>query len=107
LLKAIRLLGRWGKIVAKFLHVTVSGGPSKTRELGAVFDVADDWLRYAPNCWILRSDESIDVWLSRLKRATGRSSNIFVIEFNPREATGYLPETQWEWFKKNNVKFSS
>lgn len=92
--------------MAKFLHVTISGTP-KTRELGAVFDAADDWLRYAPNCWIVRSDESVDDWLNRLKRATGRSANIFITEFNPREAAGYLPETNWEWFARNKVKFSS
>jgi hypothetical protein len=94
--------------MTKFLHVTVAvtEPPFKTRELELAFNNAEDWVRYSPNCWILRSDEGAETWLTRVRRAAGRNANVFIADIDTKKVTGFLPGTIWDWFEKNNVKFS-
>lgn len=33
-------------------------GPPKIKELEPLFNLASDWLRYAPNCWIVWTKNS-------------------------------------------------
>ena len=42
-------------------------GPVKMKELEPVFNKALDWMRYAPNCWILWTTTPAEDWVGRLK----------------------------------------
>jgi hypothetical protein len=92
--------------MARFLHVTVSIPPANERVLERLFDKASDWVRYAPNCWIVVSDEDSEKWLERIREVTDKNANLFVFELNIENAYGYLPQKIWDWFEKHGLKFT-
>ena len=84
----------------KCLHVGFNFNSAQTHALEQVFNQAPDWLRYAPNCWIIVTDESPEVWCDRIKPHLGKSDNVFVCELTLTNRQGWLPEASWEWIRK-------
>jgi hypothetical protein len=85
---------------ARFLHVgfNTANALSKATELEGVFDAALDWIRYAPNCWILRTTTDSDTWAARLKPHLGENDMIFICELdmsNRDKYSGWLQEWMW------------
>ena len=88
-------------IKKQFLSVTFKwSGASKVDELSPVFDKAIDWLRYAPNCWILWTSSSPQKWLERIKPHLGDGDHVFIVSVNIKERAGWLPKSTWEWLDK-------
>lgn len=90
--------------MAKFLHIGFSAKvPPKFEDLKAVYDMALDWVVYAPNCCIVFSSSEPDVWYHRLKRVL-RDEDVFLIHeihvIGPQIFTGYLPNFVWAWMQK-------
>lgn len=46
--------------------------------------------------WFIETQDSIEVWVDRLKAVTDRSDRLFVLQVK-RPYQGLLTETQWEW----------
>ncbi len=88
---------------AKYLHVAfrrVFGGPSK-EELEKTFNQALDWLRYAPNCWILYTRRTPQQWYAALQPLLeDKPSSILIVEVNPAVRSGTMPKMVWDWLKK-------
>ena len=85
------------------MHVAFvwSGNDPKINELKPIFDKAKDWMRYAPNCWIVRTDLSPQVWYSRLKPYIKEPESVFICELNITNRQGRLPKWMWDWIKKD------
>ena len=89
----------------QFLHVGFKWvGPPKTAELKPVFSKAVDWVRYAPNCWILYTTSSARVWKERVKPHLGDEDSVLIVKLDPSERNGLLPRWVWDWFKKPRTK---
>jgi hypothetical protein len=92
--------------MSKFIHITIHFDKGvKGRNLAATFDLAKDWVAYAPGCWFVFTDESERVWLNRLMDATNREATILTCEFDFAKMQGFLPDTIWDWFKKHGMQF--
>jgi hypothetical protein len=87
----------------KFLHVTVSGEFDAKKLEEAVFDKALDWVRYAPNCWILWTSRDPDDWFIMLRHNIQRMQSFFVVEINLENRRGWLPKWIWEWINKKRI----
>jgi len=91
---------------ARFLIVTFHWKTApKVVELKPVFDTALDWLRIAPNCWILWTNSETEVWFSALQPYLGTDDSMFIGELNlsaPSENyTGWYAKWVWDWINKH------
>jgi hypothetical protein len=84
--------------MSNFLLVTVHD-PLEKRDLTALFNSAEDWVSYAPGCWIVKTSEEPRVWAQRLRDATDATSTILVTEMGRPVAS--LPRSIWDWLQKN------
>jgi hypothetical protein len=84
----------------RFLHIGFYwSGPPKTSELEPIFDQATDWIRYAQNCWIIRTTTDPDTWLARLKPLMAEKDRVFICEMNTSSTnnySGWLDKWMWE-----------
>jgi hypothetical protein len=89
----------------RFLHVGfIWGGVPKTQELVPVFDNALDWIRYAPNCWILWTTSEPGAWLTRIRPHLTEKDSVTILELNlaiiSENYTGWASKTLWDWIDK-------
>jgi hypothetical protein len=87
---------------AKFLHVgfTWKGTP-KAKELEPVFAQALDWLRYAPNCWIVWTTTDAQGWYERLAPHMTTNDRLLVCELNlANTKQGWQEKWLWDWLNK-------
>jgi hypothetical protein len=85
----------------KFLHVGFYFKKgNKISELEPIFDLAFDWYRYAPTCWILWTSGTAEKWYERLKPKLGADDTFFVCELNMQDRQGWLNQAAWDWLNK-------
>jgi hypothetical protein len=86
----------------QFLHVTFLWNERvKTDELKPTFDLALDWIRYAPNCWILRTNTDLNIWVERFKPFLGVGDKFIVIEITEiNKSQGWMQKFVWDWINK-------
>jgi len=85
----------------RFLHVGFQfEGAPKITEMKQVFERAKDWMRYAPNCWIIWTNESPETWFQRLKPQMGKGDTVLICAINLTERRGWLSKELWDWIQK-------
>ncbi len=91
----------------KLLHIAFNfhGRPPKIEELKPAFNLALDWVTYAPNCWIVYTSSEIDVWYRRLKPVLHDHDGFLIFEINVMTTSqlfvgGFVPQFVWEWMQK-------
>jgi len=86
----------------RFLHVAFNwSGDPKTTGIKEVFDRASDWMRYAPNCWIVWTNKDPETWYERLKPFLGSGEHVFICALDLTTRQGWLPKSTWDWINKN------
>ena len=87
--------------MAQYVHISFNfSGPTKIDELLPAFNNALDWVRYAPNCWIVWTTSSAEKWYDRLKPHLSDNDHMFIAPLNLREYAGWLPKATWDWITK-------
>jgi hypothetical protein len=88
------------------LHVGFNfKGPPKITELQPIFNKAKDWIRYAPNCWIVWTNRSANQWADLLKPKLGPEDSVFICQLDMTNRQGWLPKWVWEWLDKSRSQF--
>lgn len=88
-------------MTGKFLHIGFRWGTVvKEKELEAVFNYATDWLKYAPNCWILWTTTDPAGWWERIKPHVTEKDRVLICEININNRQGWLEPWIWDWIKK-------
>jgi hypothetical protein len=90
----------WHRTNSLFL-VTVR--EPRDRDLTALFNMAEDWVSYAPGCWIVRTSETSAAWAKRLDEATDPEAAIVVTKFG--HMAGSIPQAVWDWLEKNGLRW--
>jgi hypothetical protein len=90
----------------KFLHIGFNFRiEPDLEELEETFDLALDWYRYAPNCWVVWTSSSPEKWYSRLQKHVDRrkksGDTVFICELNIDERSGWMPHGFWEFVKSH------
>jgi hypothetical protein len=91
----------------KFLHVSIVWGSTakSPNQLKPIFDLADDWITYGGNNWIIYTAEASVTWQGRVMAVLNISEDFcFISEIaNVHETTGFLPGWVWEWLRKPRI----
>ena len=86
----------------KVFHVTVYVTGRKQPDLTSALDTLEDWILYAPNCWMVWTAEDPDTVREKLQRAAGGHGHVLLIEMNNEiDVYGYLPKGIWDWLQKH------
>lgn len=87
--------------MAKFVHISFSfRGAPKIEELLPAFNQALDWVRYAPNCWIVWTTSSTEKWFARLKPHLTDDDHMLIATLDLQDYNGWLPQWVWDWITK-------
>ena len=88
--------------MSRYLLVTFNfeGKIPPASKLEERFDKALDWVRYAPNCYMLYTTSTIDTWYERVRKVVDPNDSIFIVEFERENRAGYLPKLVWDWLNK-------
>ena len=87
--------------MSKFLHIGFNwSGEPKITELKPIFDLAIDWIHYAPNCWIVWTSSDPAKWYERLKPHLGTNDHMFICAVDMKTRNGWLPKSTWAWIDK-------
>lgn len=66
-----------------------------------VFDhFADDWMRYAPNCWIVWTDRPPTDFYYAIHPRLKPKDSMLIVGLNMDERSGWLPRWIWDWIDK-------
>lgn len=68
-----------------------------------VINEADDWVKYADNCWIVWSANTPQQWYEQFQPIEQlKSSSIFVVklDLSPENRAGQFPQWVWDWIGK-------
>jgi hypothetical protein len=81
------------------LHVGFAwSGPAKIAELEQVFNKAIDWIRYAPNCWVIRTTSDADDWYERLRQYMTNKDQILIVQLDVSSEDNYSGWLEgWMW----------
>jgi len=83
----------------RFLHVAFVFpflSPKQQSAIEQVLGIDGDWLRYAPNCWIVYSGHAPMVWVERLQAIRGmEQASFFITEMGTY--AGRLDQQVWDW----------
>jgi hypothetical protein len=86
--------------VNKYLHVSFNfKGKPKVKELETTFDKAADWVRYAENCWIIYTHETVNIWADRLNKLIGKDDTVLIIEMGTLYR-GWMEQSVVDWLSK-------
>lgn len=55
------------------------------------------WARYAPNSWIVDTNEEPKVIVEKLRSLMNTEDSIFMVEVNLKNNYGYLIDSTWKW----------
>ena len=83
----------------RILHVGINfGAIEKVQSLeGAISQMSEDWIRYAPNNWLLWSSHSIQSCSLILREQLSLNDQFLVFEFGAEVPDGFHYEWVWKW----------
>jgi hypothetical protein len=79
------------------------GRTPSTDNLAPALSQALDWVRYAPNCWIVWTSASADDWYARLRPLLRDDDSVFICKLDIRNRAGYLPGLVWDWLDRERL----
>jgi hypothetical protein len=64
-------------------------------------DNAKDWIRFAPNSWLIHTKYSAHTWFRQIEDIPElQGAMIFICEANLEDLSGKLSPFAWDWIKK-------
>jgi hypothetical protein len=91
----------------RLLLVTVNWSnpptPAKLDKLKDLFNSALHWANFAPNSWILRTNNNADYWFPYIDKHLEAGDAVFICELDKSPSTKYsgrMPPWFWDWWKK-------
>ncbi len=87
----------------KYFHVGIHFGlgVNVTNLLEPTFrSIADDWIRYAPNCWIVWTPYSLTQCSATLRAVLTLNDQFVILEVDPLKRDGMHYEWVWSWLNE-------
>jgi hypothetical protein len=83
------------------LHIAVAfKGVPRSAEIEKTLDMALDWMRYAPNCWLVYTNSSPQKWFERIHLAVKPDESVFIVKVDIKQRQGRLPKWAWDWMNQ-------
>lgn len=88
---------------ARFLSVTFDfkHAPDEV-ELNAILDRAKDWVKFAPESWLLWTTSTPDRWNTRLKKVARTGDRFVIFEVDISQRSGVMPRSFWEFIRSHS-----
>jgi hypothetical protein len=91
----------------RFLIVTFVDIEISLEAIKPLLDTALDWLRIAPNSWILWTSSDPSVWMQYFRSYLGENGGVLIAELNLSQVsvnyTGFLTKSMWTWIDKHRT----
>jgi hypothetical protein len=89
-------------LVHRFIHIGLTFGETlKAVELEpAIQAIADDWIRYAPNNWIIWTTATNQEVSAALRRNLTLNDQFLLFPINPTDRDGWHHQWVWDWLSK-------
>ena len=86
-----------------YLHIGfIWRGPVKQDEIRPIFDLAEDWIMYGGNNWIIYTDQAPLQWCGWLRAVLGPDDSVLIVELNGTLlAGGVMPQWVWDWVNRD------
>jgi len=73
---------------------------NKTKDYTKFYETlktSSDWWHYMETCWLLKTDESPQIWFERIKPYIDTETDyVFITEYTGNYY-GWLPQEAWDW----------
>ncbi len=89
-----------------FFHISFNfeGRKPPRDEIESVLNKSLDWVRYAPNCYLIYTKTiNPETWYKRLRAVVNKDDSIFIVEANIDNRQGWLPTYVWNWIDKDRT----
>ena len=87
--------------IPQFLQITFQfSGQPKIAEVKPEFDKALDWIRIAPNAWLVWTTSTPQEWHARLKPRLGPNDHLYIFGIDNTVRYGWAEKTVWDWLDK-------
>src|SRR5271167_166154 len=93
----------------KYLHVSFYIPPTMsdleaTHRIQPIINTADDWLHYAPNCWIVWTNQNPQQWYEKFAADPELKAKcsilVFGVDLSSFNRAGQLQQWAWDWLGK-------
>jgi hypothetical protein len=79
--------------------------PSALRDVMKTFGGISHWWNHMPSCFLVNSPLSAEQLADWLRKHTG-DLGFLVIETNPHNSEGHLPERSWKWLRQRESELT-
>jgi len=81
------------------LAIGFAGAVVEPEKIQNIFPSGCGWARYAPNCWIISTNESAAQLVARMRTLISVSDSVFAVEIDLKNSHGYLQTEIWGYIK--------
>ena len=98
-----------GYLNKKYLHISFYCPPSLSEmeaqhRIQPIINTADDWLKYAPNCWIVWTGQTPQQWYEKFAADPELKEKcsilVLKVDLSPDNRAGQLQQWAWDWLAK-------
>jgi hypothetical protein len=96
-----------------YLHISFHYPPPMSEleaahRIQPIINTADDWLKYAGNCWIVWSSQKPQEWFDKFAAVDAlKPCSIFIVKIDlspsPDNRAGQFPKWVWEWIGRTRT----
>jgi len=95
--------------MAKFYNMLVISGRvdplamisgQEDAEVESKLDLALDWFRYHPNCYLVYSDKDANEWHRLLRPVVTETGRLFIVRADVDDRAGWMDNTLWNWIAR-------
>ncbi|NSL89335.1 hypothetical protein ECE50_021010 [Chitinophaga sp. Mgbs1] len=88
-----------------FLQLYIIPKEGVSREnIEATLNKGLDWIRYAPNNYVLFTSVTIKAWMGRLREHVEDGGTLFICKLDVTNRNGLMINEFWEWLQKNEAR---
>lgn len=77
------------------LAIGFAGPTVDPEKIQSIFPSGCGWTRYAPNCWIISTNESAVQLVARMRTLISINDSVLAVEVNLANSHGYLQTEIW------------
>ena len=63
---------------------------------------APSWAHAMDSLWFISTNESVDVWSTRLRQVIDDNDWLFVVDITGQPRQGWMKKSIWEWINKHD-----
>lgn len=73
-------------------------------DLYETIKTAPSWCHPMTSHWFIRTEESVNTWVTRLRNVMDQNDFIFVVNITGQDRQGWMPQSAWDWLNQNEYK---